>query len=296
MDKTDILKLKINLNRPLILDGAMGTWFQQMGFAADKNLWYSYLNVTHPQTVLELHRLYIEAGADIITTNTFRTNPNCKKKSNLSLTNAELVKRSVTLAKQAQMNNNKIIVAGANAPAEDCYQKERTISKFDLEYNHKKHIELLYEAGCDIIWNETHSHLDEIEIISKFCSESSIPFVMNLYFDESLRILSGEPLPHVVTLLNDYSPQVIGFNCVKPNVLNKYTLDYDLPQKFGFYLNCGKSDVNLQNMQGVLTPKEYLNAAEFLFPCDPVYVGSCCGSTPAHTKVLKEYFDEINRN
>src|ERR1017187_7612228 len=63
------------MKRPLILDGAMGSLLQQHGVPRDESLWMSLANITHPEIVTELHRQYIEAGSDIITTNTFRTNP-----------------------------------------------------------------------------------------------------------------------------------------------------------------------------------------------------------------------------
>lgn len=294
MDKANILlNRKATLNRSLILDGAFGSVLQQRGFSSDKDLWYSHLSVSNSQAVRELHKEYIDAGADIITTNTFRTNPVAKKKSNIEITNSEFVKRSVELAIQAKGERN-VIIAGSNAPAEDCYQKERTISLFDLEYNHKKHIELLYESGCDIIWNETQSHWDEIEIICKFCSENSIPYSINIYFDESLKILSGEPVEEVINFVESFSPQAIGFNCIKPSDFKNLSINYQLPKIFGYYLNCGNGNITDQNISCGISPKMYLDFIVEFQRFNPTFVGSCCGSNPAHTKAIKEYFDETH--
>ncbi len=298
MRKKNILsEKKATLGRPLVLDGALGTLLQQRNFNADKNLWYSGFNFSNPQLIRKIHEEYISVGSDIITTNTFRTNPIAKRKSNIGLTNADLVKASVELALEAKsLSNSNVIVAGSNAPAEDCYQKVRTISNFDLEYNHKKHIELLYESGCDIVWNETHSHLDEIEIICKFCSENSIPYSMNLYFDESLKILSGERVFDVVQVIKDYSAQSIGFNCVKVELLEKYLDNFSLPTDFGFYFNCGIGNVCDSEIRKTHSPIEYLELLKSNFNNLLLFVGSCCGSTPKHTEVLKEYIDALYRN
>ncbi|MBI3122854.1 MAG: homocysteine S-methyltransferase family protein [Ignavibacteriales bacterium] len=296
MNKLNFLSnRKATLNRPLILDGAFGSVLQQRGFSADKDLWFSYLSISEPQAVLQLHKEYVDAGADIITTNTFRTNPSAKKKSNLAITNSEFVKRSVTLAIQAK-GETDIIIAGSNAPAEDCYQKERTISLFDLEYNHKKHIELLYESGCDIIWNETHSHLDEIEIICKFCSENSIPYSINIYFDESLKLLSGEHIDEAIRLIENFPPQAIGFNCIKPIDFEDLLDKIQMPVNFGFYLNCGSGAVTAQHISCGVSPESYVGYIKEFARFNPTFVGSCCGSNPAHTKAIKEYFDEAYRN
>ncbi len=294
MNKSNLLlNRKATLNSPLILDGAFGSVLQQRGFSADKDLWYSHLNIANPQAVLSLHKEYIDAGADIITTNTFRTNPVAKKKSNLEITNSEFIKRSVELAIQAKGESN-VIIAGSNAPSEDCYHTERTISLFDLEYNHKKHIELLFESGCDIIWNETHSHWDEIEIICKFCSENSIPYSMNIYFDESLKILSGEPIEEIISFVESFSPQTIGFNCIKSNDFEELLAKTQLPENFGFYLNCGGGTVTDQNISCNVSPQKYLDYIKESKKFNPTFVGSCCGSNPAHTKAIKEYFDETH--
>jgi homocysteine S-methyltransferase len=220
--RIDLLKRKDELKRPLILDGALGSLLQQRGIEAEEDLWMSHANLFFPKTVVKLHREYIQAGADIITTNTFRTNPYALKSSNEDIYDEDFVRKSVELAKVAREREEMdIIIAGSNSSAEDCYQKERTIDKNTLEYNHKKHIELLWENGVDVIWNETHSHLDEIEIICEYCSSNNLPFIISLFFDENLRLLSGETLTETVSFISKFSPAAIGFNCVYPGIFKK---------------------------------------------------------------------------
>src|SRR5690606_37986424 len=103
------------------------------------------------------------------------------------------VRKSVTIAIEAR-DNLPVLIAGSNAPAEDCYQAERTLSKKDITYNHHKHIDLLMNAGCDFVLNETQSHIDEILIICKYCRKENIPFVISLFFNDELKLLSGEKL------------------------------------------------------------------------------------------------------
>lgn len=283
------------LKRPLILDGAMGSLLQQRGFHSDKYLWYSKLNLDNPNEIIKIHKEYINAGAEIITTNTFRTNPVAVKRSNYQITTEQLVAASLKLAHQS-IENDKIIIAGSNPPAEDCYQSERTITKFELEYNHKKHIELLWENKVDIIWNETQSHWDEIDLICKFCSNNSLPFTMNIYFTESMRILSGEPINEAVSLISDYQPQVIGFNCIRPETFLEYSEKYSLPTNNGFYFNCGAGEITDPNITCGIDPTQNVEYIKKLIKYNPTYVGSCCGSSPIHIKKIKEYFDEVYRN
>ena len=98
-------------------------------------------------------------------------------------------------------------------PAEDCYKKERDISEKQLYDNHTEHIELLYKNGVDIIWNETFSHLDEIKIVSEYCTFNDIPFVVNLFVDNNLNLLSGERVHDALELLIGFNFLAIGFNC-----------------------------------------------------------------------------------
>ena len=127
------------INRPLILDGAMGSLLQQAGVPADKKAWMTFANSDYPETVLKIHKDYISAGADIITTNTFRTNPAALSEFSPEK-QSELLMAAVNLAKEAR-DDLPVFIAGSNAPAEDCYQKERTLSRKELKENHHKHID-----------------------------------------------------------------------------------------------------------------------------------------------------------
>lgn len=288
----DIIYLYGNFRKPLILDGALGSFLQQSGLVADKYLWFSKINITNPDFVKKVHQDYINAGADIITTNTFRTNPVALKSSSLDIDINEIVNKSIKIAIDARMDRN-IIIAGSNAPAEDCYQIERTITKYNLEYNHKKHIEVLWENGVDVIWNETQSHLDEIEIIAKFCSDNSLPFVINFFFDENLRLLSGESLNEIIEFVLSFNPIAIGFNCIKPSTFHRFFKNNELNYKYGFYFNCGSGNITDETITCGILPPDYVNSIKHFITNNTLFIGSCCGSSPSHTKAIKEFVNEL---
>lgn len=280
-------------NKPLVLSGAMGSFLQQSGNIDDKFLWQSRINIDQPNTVKNVHKKYLAAGAEIITTNTFRTNPEAFKKSNLDISLDDFVFKSVRLAIESNKDFNAII-AGSNPPAEDCYQRERTISKSNLEYNHKKHIELLWESGVDIIWNETQSHIDELELIGSFCSSNKLPFIISIYFTDDLKILSGENIEEVIKHISDFNPTAIGFNCIKVMTYQSY---YEKSQSYyehGFYLNCGSGSITDKSITCGITPEDYINSFVKFINNNTLFIGSCCGSTPDHTKKIKDYLDGIN--
>ena len=72
------------ISKPLLLDGAIGSYLQQKGFETDDIIWTTKINQSNPEAVIKMHKDYIGAGADIITTNTFRTNPLSLSKSGIS--------------------------------------------------------------------------------------------------------------------------------------------------------------------------------------------------------------------
>ena len=277
------------LSKPLVLDGAMGSFLQQKGLLTDDVLWTTNINHNNPDLILQTHLEYIDAGADIITTNTFRTNPASLLKAGIS-TAAEYVTEAVALAKQAAIGN-KVLIAGSNPPAEDCYQSNRIVNSNELEMNHKNHIDLLIDSGVDFVLNETQSHFDELQIICNHCDRNNIPYVVSIYVLDNLKILSGESLENVLSLLKDHEVLAIGFNCISPNLFLKIIGSIQLPEKWGYYLNCGSGHTTDKIIKCGIQPDEYLKSVKKSLAYKPVFIGSCCGSSPAHTKKIKVFLD-----
>lgn len=276
------------IGRPLILDGAMGSLLQKKA-KKDANVWMSKVSIDNPELLFGIHREYVEAGADIITTNTFRTNPAAVIKSGLSC--ELLVKKNVELAKNA-VKNYPVFVAGSNAPAEDCYQKERTISFNELEYNHHKHIDLLLENGVDFILNETQSHFDEIKIICEYCNKNDIPFVISLFSINGYNLLDDYLVTDAVNFIISNSPLAISFNCINSDVfftiLNETVFNYN----WGVYMNLGTGDYTNDIIKNSVSPRHYLKILKSVFHRKPSFIGACCGSNPSHIKELRDLFNE----
>lgn len=287
----DISKLFSELKKPLVLDGAVGSFLQNK-IDADNPLWSSLVNIKGPQKVIDLHKEYVAAGADIITTNTFRTNYNAYKESKINIKYEQFVKKSVELATVGRDDAN-IIIAGSNPPAEDCYQIERKVSQNDLKYNHEKHIELLWQSGVDFILNETQSHFDEIEMICKYCSENKIPFAISLYLNDNLELLSGHRLKEVLNFIQKYDPLFISFNCMKEDLLNEITNEIELNFRWGFYLNLGADIQSSEVIICGVESKTYSEMVKKYLKWNPVIIGACCGSNPSHIKELRKKVDEI---
>lgn len=267
--------------RPLILDGSMGALLQQMGFNRDPLSWMTPVIYESPETIIRIHEEYIVSGSEIITTHTFRTNPLVigEQKSK------QYVKKAVELAIEAVLNTS-VLIAGSNPPAEDCYQAKRTINHLKLENNHCNHIDLLTDSGVDFILNETQSHRDEIELICKHCSKHNISYIVSLYFNENLNLLSGESINYIIDLIWDYNPLAIGFNCIAPKLFNLFMKNYQTENNWGFYLNCGAGTHIDNDINCGISPKEYPQIVNQYLIKYPSFVGACCGSSPEHIKYL----------
>jgi homocysteine S-methyltransferase len=213
------------------------------------------VNETNPEKIVEIHREYIDVGADIITTNTFRTNPVAIYDIGLK-TVSEYVKNAVKLAKES-VRTSSVLIAGTNPPAEDCYQSERLIDNKLLEINHYNHIDLLIHNEVDFILNETFSHLDEIILVCEYCSSNNILYIISLYLNDELCLLSGETLEYALNLIKEYKPLAIGLNCISPEHFEKAFKKMDKKYNWGFYLNCGFDEHNVNDISCRVSPKDY---------------------------------------
>lgn len=288
LNNFNIFQFAKRIKRPLILDGAMGSLLEQQGLTKEDSSWSAKANLKYPDRVLYIHKSYIEAGADIITTNTFRTNP--VSLHQVGIKNFKrYVKKAVELAFQAK-GNFPILVAGSNAPAEDCYQVKRTISKKQIEYNHSAHIDALTEYGCNFILNETQSHFDEIKFIVRYCERNDIPFVISLYFDENLCLLSGENISEVLRFLSDSNALSIGFNCISSSLLLKLISKIDVPYNWGYYLNCFHKEFETDSVCSI-SIGDYLATIQEFMHWSPSFIGACCGSNPDFIRSIKGFLD-----
>ncbi len=285
----NLLSEKANkLGRPLILDGAMGSLLQQKDVPVDSNLWMSKANIDYPETVMEIHKEYITAGADIITTNTFRANPVAVGNSNCS--SEELVKAGLEIILEAK-GSSDVIIAGSNPPAEDCYQKERTVTQMELEDNHKTCIDLLLKYGSDFILNETQSHWDEIKFICEYCHANNIKYVLSIFFNDELKILSGENLSDVIDFVLKYEPLAVAFNCTAISTFLKFYRQIGVDFNWGIYLNCGDGSFSDTNIKCGVSSVKYARTIKNVLSSSLLFAGACCGSSPEHIKKLKDLFD-----
>lgn len=292
ISKYDLMERRSKLNRPFILDGALGSLLTGSLKNLDGKLWGTITEVKHIFYLESLYLHYVQAGADILTTNTFRTNPSSVRKYKYDSKTLVQLNSDITIK---TAHNNKLLAAGSNPPAEDCYSSKRTITKKELERNHKSHIDYLLEAGVDFILNETQSHFDEIEIISEYCSKNSINYLISLYYEPNGKILSGETVFEAVDFCLNYEPTAVLINCIEKNTFAEYWDKLRVTGVKGYYLNCFPKS-RIGDEENFPDEKSYGKVVFNNYDNEIFLIGSCCGSDHKYTDEIKRVVDEFNQS
>lgn len=285
----------LSLTKPLVLDGPMGTLLIERGIDLGSKLWSALALINNPDEVKKIHQEYTEAGADIITTNTFRTNPYAVKSSGTNFSSKELVTKAVNLARDSvSKSNRKVLIAGSNAPADDCYLTQRLISKEEQIENHRLHIEYLIDAGVDFILNETFGDKEEIELVCSICKEYNFPFAVSVLINSELKTFFGQDLLETIEMIFSYEPIFISLNCARPEFILKALKVLKNFQPFGVYPNLGSIEsFHSGKLVRDFSQLQLKDFAKRLIDDGVRVIGVCCGGNPDDIKALRILVDSI---
>jgi S-methylmethionine-dependent homocysteine/selenocysteine methylase len=281
----------------LLLDGPTGTELQRRGIDTTLPLWSARALLTAPEVVEQIHLDYIAAGADVVTTNSFRTNRRAIERSGLAGEAERLTRLSVEIARRAIERSGRtgIVIGGSDAPVEDCYAPDLVPSNEELHAEHEEHIRWLVEAGCDLVLIETMNTLREAAIASEAASTLGSPFMISVVADmNGENILIGEPIYDAVQQLHEFGPQGILVNCSSPQsvlrgveIIAQVHDDLGAAWRFGGYANSGEPDpVVGWNAVKTVPVVHFCIAVQQMIALGATVIGSCCGTTPAYTQEL----------
>ncbi len=283
-----------------LLDGAMGTELQRRGFDTGLPLWSANPLLDHPEAVLEIHRDYIAAGADIITTDTFRTTRRTFRRAGMPDRSEELTRLAVQLARQAREKfpGRKVRIAGSVAPLEDCYRPDLVPPEKELLEEHTVHARRLAEAGVDFLLLETMGTVREALAAARAARatgrETFVSFLCNPEGD----LYGGEPVAEAVAAVEPLGPAAFAINCVSPGLMERAieVLKAATQLPFGVYGNVGPPGGEAGgshdggSMVCDVDAEEYAGFAERWAALGAAFIGGCCGTTPAYIKRLSELF------
>ena len=292
--------LDILASQTLLADGAMGTMLHTRGVGFDKC--FDELNLTNPSAVAEIHREYIEAGAQLIITNTFGANRFKLTKHGLQDDVAEINKASVDLAKRVVAASFKdVLVAGDVGPLGVRIAPFGRVQPEEAREAFAEQIRALADAGVDAIVIETFSDLYEIREAIKAAKETcALPVVASVTFTRDDRTLLGDEPMKVARTLRDAGADVIGVNCSGgPAQLLRILkqMKQAVPDgKFWVKPNAGWPE---QVGGRIMYPAdaEYFGDYALSFrETGAVIVGGCCGTTPQHVAAMRKALDSSARS
>ncbi|MBV6449724.1 MAG: Bifunctional homocysteine S-methyltransferase/5,10-methylenetetrahydrofolate reductase [Anaerolineales bacterium] len=284
-------------NQTILADGAMGTMLHARGVGFDKC--FDELNLTNPSAVAEIHREYIEAGAQLIITNTFGANRFKLTKHGLQEDVREINSKGVELAKRVIAASFKdVLVAGDVGPLGVRIAPFGRVQPEEAREAFAEQIQALSEAGADLIVIETFSDLYEIREAIKAAKEvgrlreSPLPVVASVTFTRDDRTLLGDEPMKVARTLRDAGADVLGVNCSGgPAQLLRILkqMKQAVPDgKFWVKPNAGWPE---QVGGRIMYPADadYFGDYALSFREAGAYVvGGCCGTTPQHIAVMKK--------
>jgi S-methylmethionine-dependent homocysteine/selenocysteine methylase len=277
----------------LLLDAAMGTELQRRETSTALPLWSAQALVGDPELVWTIHGDEVAAGADILTANTFRTHARTLGKAGLAARSGELSALAVRLAHQAAAApGREVFVAGSLSPLEDCYRPDLVPDDEALEREHGAQARFLAEAGVDLILAETHNTLREAVAAVRAAKAAGVPVVISVVTDGAGKLLSGEGIASAGAALAALEPDAIGINCVAAKRLagDLALLAAALPGRpLAAYGNLGlPAEGPGWSFTEELEPEDYAREAQKWIELGARIVGGCCGTTPAHTRALRE--------
>jgi 5-methyltetrahydrofolate--homocysteine methyltransferase len=275
----------------LASDGAMGTMLQEAGLVdgGAPELW----NVEKPEEIEKILEAYASAGASFITTNTFGGTRGRLAMHGLEARVHELNKAGAEIARKVADRHPGTFVMGDIGPSGDLMEPMGTLTLESGQELFAEQIRGLVAGGVDAILIETMSDLGEVEAVVKAVNEVApgLPIIATMSFDTNLRTMMGVKPAMAVTQLAALGVRIIGANCGR-GVDEMLQIAKELvgARPEGVFI-ITQSNAGLPKLQGDVfiydgTPEEMARYAHEVKELGVNIVGSCCGSSPAHTAAI----------
>jgi len=249
-------------------------------------LWTAETILDSPDLLREVHRAYVQAGAQVITAGTFRTARHTLSKVGMADRAEELTKRAVALAREATPPGppaearGNVLVAGSIAPLEDCYLPELAPGDLVLKAEHRHNAQTLADAGVDIILVETQNSLREAKIATHFARQTRIPVWTSFIMKSPTELLNGDSLREAAHTVVKYGAAAVLINCTSPQIAAQAVMNLSMHVHseiiIGVYPNA---------LDESITPAEFAEWGVNITAIADI-VGGCCGIGPEHIREL----------
>jgi methionine synthase I (cobalamin-dependent)/5,10-methylenetetrahydrofolate reductase len=278
----------LDSDKAYIFDGAMGTMLYTKGIYINRS--YDELNLVAADLVREVHAEYVRAGADIIETNTFGANANKLQPYGLEASMREINIKAARIAREAA--GNRALVAGAVGPLGLRIEPYGPTSFDEAKQMFSNQIGALLEGGVDLLILETFSDLSELQQAINAARElCDLPIVAQVTIQMDGNMLFGATPEVFTSKLAAWGANVIGLNCgVGPAIvltaIEKMRTLTD--KRLSAQPNAGlPRDVGGRQIY-MCSPEYMAEYSRRIIQAGASFVGGCCGSTPAHIKMIAD--------
>lgn len=278
---TFLEKLK---NQILIADGAIGTLLYSYGTGSC----YEELNLSHPEDIFGIHRAYIEAGADVIQTNTYAANSYKLQRYGLEDQVKEINRAAVKIAREAAGKETFVLgTIGGNRGL-----RPLTVPLEEIKISIREQLSALLEEGVDGILFETYYDLEELEAVLEIArKETDLPIITHVTLQEIGILQDRTPLNEAFERLENRGADVVGLNCrLGPYHMIRSLEEVKIPKKayLSAYPNAGFPSFTDGKFHYEGSPEYFRDAAQAFRKQGVRLIGGCCGTTPAHIKALAD--------
>ncbi len=288
------LETLLALGVPLLADGATGTNFMGMGLGPGEppELW----NVDSPEKVRTLHQQFVDAGADIILTNTFGCNRYRLKLHAAEDRAFEIARRSAEIAGEvAAACDRPVVVAGSVGPTGELIEPLGSMTEAEAEAAFAEEIEGLKAGGADVAWIETKSAAQEMRAAARAAIAAGMPYTVTASFDTAGRTMMGLRPPELVEVFAELAvpPLAIGANCgvgasdLLLAIQQMRRDDLTIIAKS----NCGIPQFRGAEIEYSGNPVLMGEYATLAVDSGAHIVGGCCGTSPEHLAEMRRKLD-----
>ena len=282
-------------SRPwLLADGATGTNYFDMGLETGDSpeLW----NLEFPERVCALHEAFIEAGADILLTNSFGGTQHRLKLHKAEGRVAEINQAAAALARQAaDTAEREIVVAGSLGPTGEILAPIGPLAENDAASAFAEQAAALAAGGADMLWIETMSSVEELNAAVAGAATTGLPLAATMSFDTNGRTMMGVTPAQVARLVHGLSPRPVAYggNCgIGPAELMAAIVNLREAAETEDVLiaksNCGIPEYVEGEIVYSGTPELMADYARLALDAGVRIIGGCCGTTPEHLRVMRD--------
>jgi 5-methyltetrahydrofolate--homocysteine methyltransferase len=278
----------------LLADGATGTNYFAAGLSSGEppEFWIT----ERPEEVIGLHQRFVDAGADIILTDTFGCNAQRLKLHKAEARVYELAKAAAELARSvADAAARPVVVAGSVGPTGELFEPLGALTHEMAVSSFREEIRGLSDGGADVVWIETMSAPEEFRAAAEAAIAEGMPYTVTCSFDTAGRTMMGMKPSQLAATLADLpqQPLAIGANCgvgASDTLVSVMAMD-ESEHALVSKANCGMPQFHGTEIVYSGTPELMAAYAGLAIDAGARIIGGCCGTTPEHLAAMRAAID-----